>query len=209
LMAGRIELAATRAATTLDMAERSEDPDLIGHAIEVAAYAALARGETALAGELFDRMATLAREHELPMLSYALIGLAIVSALRGDLSVARSCRDELHSRQYATIEMEALGRLACALVDLADGDADNAAAAASEVLHDTELRGQTYLHLLSLELLAASTASRDPRRARDLLAAADQQRAAVGAIAWPLDPYRHVALRILEDAADTQTPKHS
>jgi predicted ATPase/DNA-binding SARP family transcriptional activator len=199
LCAGRIESAASLGATALDMAERSGNPELICGAIEVPAYAALARGETALAGELFVRMITQARDHELPMLPYALLGLAIVSALRGDLPVARSCRDEFLGQDHIPTEIAALGHLACAFVDFADGDPDKAAAAATDVLESTKLTGETYAHVLSLELVAACTASKDPRQARNLLAAADQLRTEVGAIAWPLEPYRHVALRTLGD----------
>jgi predicted ATPase/DNA-binding SARP family transcriptional activator/tetratricopeptide (TPR) repeat protein len=199
LFSGRIESAASLCTTTLDMAERTGDPDLICDAIEVAAYAALARGETALAGELFVRMVTQARDHDLLELPYALVGLAIVSALRGDLAVARSCRDEFLGRDHIPTEIAAHGHLACAFVDFADGDADKAAAAATDVLELTKLSGQTYAHVLSLELVAACTASNDPRRARNLLAAADHLRTEVGAIAWPLEPYRHVALRTLGD----------
>jgi len=205
LLAGRIEFAASRAATTLDMAERSEDPDLICYAIEIAAYAALARGEVALAGELFVRMVSQARDHELLVLYRALTGLAIVSVLRGDLTVARSCRDEFRSCEHIPPLAITHGRLACALVDLADGDADKAAAAASEMLEYTKLRGETHAHVCSLELLAASTAASNPQRARDLLADAAEQRRTTGAVAWPLDPYRHVALRTL-DARPAEAP---
>ncbi len=200
LMAGRVESAASWAASALDMAERSEDTDLIAHAVEVAAYAALARGETALASELFVRMETFTREHDLTHLSAALTGLAIVSALSGEITVARSCRDELLSRQLGTAETLLQRRLACAFVDLVDGDATGAAAVAREVVADAELDGRPYAHLLGLELLAASVASGDPRRARELLAAASEERTAVGARAWPLEPYRHVAARTLEQA---------
>jgi hypothetical protein len=199
LLAGRIESASSLGATTLDMAERGGNPDAICEAIEVGAYAALARGETALAGELFVRMTTQARDHELPSLPLALVGLAIVSALRGDLAVARSCRDEFLGQDHIPTLIAALGQLACAFVDFADGDADKAAAASTDVLVSTKLSGETYAHVLSLELLAASIASKEPERARNLLAAADQLRAEVGATAWPLEPYRHVALRTLGD----------
>ena len=76
LMWGQIESAASSAASTLDMAERSENTDLLAGAVEVAAYAALAQGETELARQLFVRMVAFAREHELPHLSDALAGLA-------------------------------------------------------------------------------------------------------------------------------------
>ena len=95
--------------------------------------------------------------------------------------------------------MDADRRLACAFVDLVSGATDKAANAAIDVARRRRtVRGQLYLHVLSLELVAASIASSDPQHARDLITAADQQRTAVGAIAWPLDPYRHVALRALD-----------
>ena len=86
-------------------------------------------------------MVASAREHELTTQIDALVGLAIVSVLRGDLTLARSCRDELRSHQHGTQSAEierTLARLACAFVDLADGDADRAAEAGAEVLADAE-----------------------------------------------------------------------
>ena len=55
-----------------------------------------------------------------------------------------------------------------------------------------------YFHVLGTELLAASIAATDPMGARQLLGAADDERRAVGAGAWPLEPYRDAALRTLE-----------
>jgi predicted ATPase/DNA-binding SARP family transcriptional activator len=202
LTAGRVDSAATRAATTLELAERLEDLHLVGHAVGVAGMAALARGESALAGEIFVRMLALVREHELPMVGEALIGLAVVSVLRSDLTVARSCRDEFRRqpqrKRWPAADDIAHARLACAFVDLADGDGEGAAAVASAVLANAELHREPYARLRSLELLAASIAAGDPQRARELLAAAAEQRTAIGATAWPLEPYRHVALLALE-----------
>jgi hypothetical protein len=202
LLGGRIESATSRAASAIDMAERTGDPDLTAHAIEVAANVALARGETALAHELFVRTLTVAAEHDLPMYPYALIGVAVVSALSGDVAVACRYRDELEAQSISSSEMEVYRRSTSAFVDLVSGDADKAASVASDVARETEIRGQIYLHLLSLELLAASVANTDPSRARKLLASADEQRAAVGATPWPLDPYRHVALQTLALKSD-------
>ena len=198
LMRGHIEAAASRAASSLDMAERSEDTDLIAHAVEVAASAALAQGDTALARQLFVRMVAFAREHELTHLSEALAGLAVVAALDGDITVARSCRDELRSRPEGRAETRLHNRLRCAFVDLADGDVDRAAATATGVVADADLVGEPYVHLLAVELLAACVATSDPQRARGLLTAADEERAAIGATAWPFEPYRHVAALTLD-----------
>ncbi len=198
LLSGRVELAATRAATNVEMAERTENPDLIAHAIEVAAYAALARGESQVASGLFGQAADVGRVHELSMFPYCLVGLAIASVLTGDLVKARSCRDELRTRADTSADMAAQTSLACAFVDLAQGNADKAAASASEVLTASELLGQRYVQVLGLELLAASIAASNPTRARELLAVAVGQRAEIGARAWPLDPYRHVALSTLD-----------
>ena len=164
LIAGRIESSSTRAVAALDLAERSGNSDLICHAIEVGAWVALARGETELARQLLVRALSVAAEHELPMRPYGLMGLAIVSALMNDVDVARSCRDELNGRDYVIWEMDADRRLACAFVDLVSGATDKAANAASDVADDAKVRGQLYLHVLGLELGAASIASSDPQR---------------------------------------------
>ena len=212
LKTGNVDSASEYAAKTLDMAERSEDPDLIHGAVLNAAMAALARGETALARELCVRTVAIAREHDLRTEALAVAGLAIVSVLLGDLDLARKCRDEIVSQPPATRWLEiADGRLACSFVDLADGDADGAERGASEVLADAEREENPYVHLLSLELIAASVAATDPPRARELLDAADGERSAMGATAWPLEPYRHVALQTLEappaDRAASRTPQ--
>ena len=52
LLAGRIDVAAGRAATTLDLAEQTGDTDLIASAIEIAALAALAGGDADVSREL-------------------------------------------------------------------------------------------------------------------------------------------------------------
>jgi predicted ATPase len=198
LMWGQIESAASSAAATLDMAEQSENTDLLAGAVEVAAYASLAQGETELSRQLFVRMVAFAREHELPHLSDALAGLATVSALGGDLTVARSCRDELRGRPEGRAETLLHNRLRCAFVDLAAGDIGRATIAATDVVADADRSGEPYAHLLALELLAACVATDDPQRARALLAAADEERTAVGAKAWPFEPYRQVAARTLD-----------
>ena len=208
LSANRVELATTHAAKALEMAEQSEDPEWIAQAGGVAAIAALARGEIALAEQLWVRLVALTREHDLTTRIDALAELAVVSVLRGDLTVARSCRDEVRSHlpgsQLAGIERP-LARLACSFVDLADGDADGAAEAGAEVLADAERQNIPLVRLLSLELIAASIAGTDPQRARDLLAEASGERAAIGATAWPVQPYRDAALRTLE-ALGPDTP---
>ena len=199
LTAGRIESASEHAATALDLAETTSDPDVIDRAVGVSAMAALARGEVSVASEMCRRMLALAREHDLGTLTQALAALATVSVVRGDISLARACRDELRSRQPGAGPCElASVRLACSFVDLADGDADGAAQEASTLLADAERDGDPYAHMLSLELLAASVAARDPQRAWQLLTAADHERTAAGARAWPLQPYRDAALRTLD-----------
>jgi hypothetical protein len=45
------------------------------------------------------------------------------------------------------------------------------------------------------ELLAAAVAGNDPARARKLLAAASEERTAIGSMPCPLEPYRDAALR--------------
>jgi predicted ATPase len=70
LLSGRIELAATRAVQSLEMAERSGDPTLLAHAINVAANAALASGDTSSASQLFRRAVSVACEHELSQLPW-------------------------------------------------------------------------------------------------------------------------------------------
>jgi len=204
LSAGRVGLATTHAAKALDMAEQSGDPEWIAQAGGVAAGAALARGETALAEQLWVRLVALAREHDLSTQIESLAELAVVSVLQGDLTVARSCRDELRSQLPGTRVAEtdrALARLACAFVDLADGDADGAAEAGAEVLADAERQHISIARVLSLELIAASIAGTDRQRARDLLAEASRQRVAIGASEGPVEPFRDAALRTLEALA--------
>lgn len=199
LLVGRLDVAAVRAATTLDLAEQTGDTDLIAHAIEIAALAALAGGDVEVSQELLVRMVAFCREHELANLADGLAGLAIVSVLRGDSEVARACRDEVQGGQHpGTAESVPYRRLAAAFVDLAEGDAGRAAAIASEVRAEAAQLGAPYFHVLGNELLAASIAATDPMGARQLLGAADDERRAVGAAAWPLEPYRDTALRTLE-----------
>jgi hypothetical protein len=148
--------------------------------------------------KLFVRLVAFDREHDLAMLSAALIGLVIVSVLLGELTVARSCRDELRGRHDGIVEMRAFRHLACAFIDFAEGKSELASAAATDVLAGVELLGQPYAHVLGLELLAACSATDNPHPARELLVAADAERTAIGATAWPLEPYRHVAVRTLD-----------
>ena len=82
--------------------------------------------------------------------------------------------------------------------NLADGDVDRATVAATGVLADADDAGEPYVHLLAVELLAASVARDDPQRARGLLTAADDERRAIGAIAWPFEPYRQFAAHTLD-----------
>jgi hypothetical protein len=198
LLAGRIDVAAGRAATTLDLAEQTGDTDVIAGAIEVAALAALAGGDAAVSRELLVRMVAYCREHELANLADGLAGLAVVSVLRADSEVARLCRDELRSGQHpGTAETVPYRRLAEGLVDLAEGDTARAVEIATEVrAYAVQLR-MPYFHVLGTELLAASIAATDPVGARQLLASAEDERRAVGAQAWPLEPYREAALRAL------------
>ena len=76
LLAGRIDVAAGRAATTLDLAEQTGDTDLIASAIEIAALAALAGGDADVSVELLVRMVAYCREHELANLADGLAGLS-------------------------------------------------------------------------------------------------------------------------------------
>ena len=199
LLVGRLDVAAVRAATTLDLAEQTGDTDLIADAIEIAALAALAGGDVEVSQELLVRMVAFCREHELANLADGLAGLAIVSVLQGDSEVARACRQELEAGPYpGTAETVPYRRLAAAFVDLAEGDAGRAAEVATEVRAEAAQLAMPYFHVLGTELLAASIAATDPMGARQLLGAADDERRAVGAAAWPLEPYRDTALRTLE-----------
>ena len=87
----------------------------------------------------------------------ALMGLAIVSALMDDVAITRSCRDELSGRDYVIWEMDADRRLGVRVCRPRQWSIDKAAYAASGVADDAKVRGQLYLHLPSLELVAAST----------------------------------------------------
>ena len=139
-----------------------------------------------------------AREHDLPSIPDALAGLAIVAVVRGDLSIAGAARDELRSRQHiGSDEQIALRRLACAFVDQAQGDTVLSASEATDVVAVADRLGYRYVRVLGTELLAAAVASDDPARARELLVTASDERTAIGATPWPLEPYRDAALRIV------------
>ena len=114
------------------------------------------------------------------------------------MTLARSCRDELRGRPEGRAETRRHNLLRCAFVDLADGDVDRATVAATGVVADADLVGEPYVHLLAVELLAASVARDDPQRARKLLTAADEERTAIGAAAWPFEPYRQFAAHTLD-----------
>jgi hypothetical protein len=197
LMTGRVDTAAALAAETLDSAQQTRNVDLVSHAIELAAHTALANGDAAVAHELFVRMLAFAREHDLPSTPDALAGLAIVAVVRGDLSTAGVARDELRSHQYVggNDELRAFRRLACGFVDQAQGDTVLSATEATDVVAAADRLGYRYVRVLGTELLAAAVAREEPRRARELLAAASDERIAIGATPWPLEPYRDAALR--------------
>jgi predicted ATPase/class 3 adenylate cyclase len=196
LMMGRVDAAVTLAAETLDSAEQTGNADLIEHAIEVAARAALASGDVEVAHELFVRTLAFAREHDLPSTPDALAGLAIVAVVRGDLSTAGAARDELRSQQhFGSEELRAYRRLACGFVDQAQGDPVRSASEATDVVAVAERLQYRYVKVLGTELLAAAVASAHPARAHELLAAASVERTAIGATPLPLEPYRDAALR--------------
>jgi predicted ATPase len=199
LMAGRVDAAVALAAETLDSAQQTGNPDLIAHAVELAAYAALASGDAEVAHELFTRELAFAREHDLPYTPDALAGLAIVAVVRGDLSTAVAVRDDVRGHQHVggSDEMRAIRRLACAFVDQAQGETVLSASEATDVVAAADRLGYRYLHVLGTELLAAAVASDDPARARELLVAASDERTAIGAAPWPLEPYRDAALHTL------------
>ena len=161
--------------------------------------AALASGDEEVAHELFVRELAFAREHDLPHIPDALAGLAIVAVVRGDLSTAGAARDELRNHPHVggSDEMLAYRRLACAFVDQAQGDTVLAASEATDVVAVADRLGYRLLRVVGTELLAAAVASDDPARARELLAAASDERTAIGATPWPLEPYRDAALRIV------------
>ena len=199
LMTGRVDAAAARAAETLEAAQQTGNTDLVAHGIEVAAHAALARGDAEVAHALFVRTLAFAREHELPRISEALTGLAIAAVVRGDLSTAGAARDELRSRGHSdgSDELRAYRRIACAFVDQAEGDNALAASEAADVISVADRLRYRYIKALATELLAAAVASDDPARARELLADASDERTAIGATPWPHEPYRDAALRTL------------
>ena len=198
LTAGRVDAAVALAAGSLDSAQQTGNPDLIATAIEVAAHAALARGDREVAHELFVRMLAFAREHDLQTIPEALTGLAIVAVVRGDLSTAGAARDELRGHEhFGSDELRAYRRLACAFVDRAQGDTVRAASEATEVTAVADRLGYRYVKVLGTEVLAAAVARDDPARARELLAAASDERTAIGATPWPLEPYRDAALGIV------------
>jgi predicted ATPase len=198
LNAGRVDAAVALTAGLLDSAEQTGNPDPIALAIEVAAYAALASGDAEVAHELFVRTLAFAREHDLPHIPDALAGLAIVAVVRGDLSTAGAARDELRSHQHVgSDEMVAYRRLACAFVDQAQGNTVLAASEAIDVVAVADRLGYRLISIVATELLAAAVARDDPARARQLLAAASDERMAIGATPWPLEPYRDAALSIV------------
>ena len=196
LAAGRIDAAIALAAGSLDSAQQTGHADLVAHAIEVGAQAALASGDEEVAHELFVRTLAFAREHDLPSVPEALTGLALVATVRGDLSTAGAARDELRGHQHVgSDELVAYRRLACAFVDQARGDTAPSASEATDVIALADRLGYRYIKVLGTELLAAAVAGDDPARARELLAAASDERTAIGATPWPLEPYRDAALR--------------
>jgi predicted ATPase len=203
LMSGRIDVASTRAAASLDLAERTGDSDLVAHAVEAAARAALASGQTEVAHELFLRMLAYGREHDLPNVADALAGLAIVAVVRGDLGAASASRDELRDRPHEAGDQELRmhHQLACAFVDQAVGNTALAASEATTVLSVADRAAHRYVRVLGTELLAAAVAGHDPAHARELLDVASQERLAIGAMAWPLEPFRDAALRALDPAS--------
>ena len=138
-----------------------------------------------------------AREHDLPNIPDMLAGLAIVATVRGDLSTAVAAHDELRGRQRVggSDEMRAYRRLACAFVDQAQGDTVFSASEATDVVAGAERLHYRYVKVIGTELLAAAVARDDPARALELLAAASDERTAMGATPWPLEPYRDAALR--------------
>jgi ATP/maltotriose-dependent transcriptional regulator MalT len=197
LMAGRVDAAIALAAESLDSAHQTGNLDPVTHATEVAAYAALANGDVEVAHELFVRMLAFARDHDLPGTPDALAGLATVAVVRGDLSTAGVARDELRG-DLGSDHLRAYRRLVCAFVDQAQGDTALAAAEATNVVAAADRLQYRYLRVLGTEVLAAAVASDDPARARELLNAAGNERAAIGATPWPVEPYRDAALRALD-----------
>jgi predicted ATPase len=196
LMAGRVDAAITLAAGSLDSAQQTGSLDAVACATEVAAYAALASGDVEVAHELFVRVLTLAREHDLPSTPEALAGLATVAVVRGDLSTAATARDELRGN-LGSDHLRPYRQLVCAFVDQARGDTVRSVSEATDVVAAADRLGYRYLRVLATEVIAAAVASDDPARARELLDVAGDERAAIGATPWPVEPYRDAALRTL------------
>jgi predicted ATPase len=196
LMAGRVDAAVSLAAGSLDSAQQTGNPDSVACATEVAAYATLASGDGEVAHELFVRMLAFAREHDLPSTSDALAGLATVAVVRGDLSTAGTARDELRDH-LGSDQLRPYRQLACAFVDQARDDNVRSASEATDVIATADRLRYRYLRVLGIEVLAAAVAGDDPARALELLAAASDERTAIGAAPWPVEPYRDAALRTL------------
>jgi hypothetical protein len=193
LVAGRIDVAAKQAVTMLALAEQGAHVDLLAHALELAAYAELAEGRLAIAQELFQRLESVSREHEIDNIRDAFTGLAIVTVLTGDPSTARRCRTELQRRPERFATMAAYRYLACGYTYLADGDTSRAQAAVDHATAIANNLGQRYARILAVELAAAITANDDAEQTRRYLAMADRERHTIGASPWPLQPYRHTA----------------
>jgi hypothetical protein len=175
------------------------------HAIEVDAHAALASRDVEVAHERLVRTLAFAREHDLPGTPDALGGLAIVAVVRGDLSTAGAARDELRSHLHVgSEELRAYRRLACAFVDQATGDTVRSASEATDVIAVADRLQYRYVEVLGTELLAAAVARDDPARARGLLAAASDERTAIGATPWPLEPYRDTAPRPMNASSSSR-----
>jgi len=199
LTRGQVDSASEHAASALDLAERSEEPEFVNSAVLAAAWVALARGEIALAEELCTRTVDQAREHDLFGEMHALVALAIVSVVHGDLALASKCGDGIQEQPLGKSWFGVTDvRLASSFVALAVGEVDRAEDVTMQVLADADREGMPYLRVVSLEMLAAVKASSDPSRAWQLLEDADRMRTAIGAAAWPFEPYRYVALRTLE-----------
>ena len=78
------------------------------------------------------------------------------------------------------------------------------ASEATDVIAIADRLQYRYVKVLGTELLAVVVATDDPTRARELLAAASDERTAISAAPSPLEPYRGAALRTLNAAMSEQ-----
>ena len=143
-------------------------------------------------------MVAFCREHELANLADGLAGLAVLSVVRGDSELARQCREELDGVAHpGSVESVPYRRLAAAFVELAEGTTGGTRRDRGGRLRRSSATRRALLPRARNGAPRRQHRGHRPDGARQLLAAADDERRAVGALAWPLEPYRDAARRAL------------